>query len=176
PLGLTRWAPTEPPVTFLESGAYRIIFFPNYSGDPRIFSADELCATANGFVAIAEGSDDVSPAKFRRQVLASSLTDYIWDNQRTVQWSGLGHTIELSHGLITNGVRHAAVDGVAVNSPIWNADGLPFARLPFAASGHEPNPKAFPFTANGDRWNEFPAALFSAPEPRPSPKRRRPRS
>ncbi len=148
---------------FLESGSYRIIFFPNHAGEPRTFTAEELAATAAGFVAIPGWLDETPAPDFRRQVLAASLTDYIWDNQRVVQWRGLGRSLELSHGLLTNAVRYAAVDGVEVNGPAWEADGLPFAQLPLAGTGGEANPKPFPFRAEGDRWTEFPSAIFSAP-------------
>jgi len=163
PLGLRQWSPAVPPVVFLESGAYRMIFFPNYAGEPRQFTGDELSATVGGFVAIPGWSEEIPAADFRRRVLAATLTDFIWDNQHTVQWHGFGRSLELSHGVLTNGVRYAAVDGVEVSVPVWEADGLPFAQLPLADSARPPNPKPFPFKADGYRWNEFPSALFSSP-------------
>lgn len=163
PLGLRQWSAGMPPVLFLESGAYRLVFFPNYSGAPRRFTGEELLATTAGFVAIPASQDEISPADFRARVLAASLTDYIWNNQRIVQWRGWDRVLELSYGVLTNGVRYAAVDGMGVTSPVWSADGLAFAKLPLAGTGGEPNPQPFPFKADGYRWTEFPSALFVAP-------------
>ncbi len=163
PLGIRAWSTATPPVQFLESGAYRLVFFPNYEGEARQFTDDELKATAAGFIAIPASLDDFSEEEFRTQVLSAQLTDYIWNNQRIVQWSGFGRTLELSHGILTNGVRFVAVDGTAVNTPVWSADGLPFAELPLAGSALELNPKPFPFQPDGDRWSVFPSALFAKP-------------
>jgi hypothetical protein len=163
PLGAVPWAAGQAPVQFLESGAYRFIFFPNYVGEPRNFTSEQLCATAAGFVAIPGWTEEISAADFRRQVLAARLTDYNWDNQRTVQWRGCGRRLELSHGLLTHSVRYAAVDGREVDTPPWKADGLPFAQLPLAQTGAEPNPKPFPFTRAAGDWVEFPSRQFSLP-------------
>ncbi len=164
PLGLRQWSLEESPVKFLESGPYRLVYFPNYAGVSRQFTEAELRATTNGFVAIPASLDEISAADFRARVLAASLTDYIWNNQRTVQWRGWGRTLEMSHGLLSDGVRYASVDGVAVNPPVWSADGLPFSALPLTDTAGVPNPQPFPFGTGGAGWSEFPSHLFSRPE------------
>ena len=165
PLGIRRWSPAAPAVSFLESGSYRLVFFPNHQGEPRAFTEDELRATTNGFVAIATSDAECPDAEFRSRVLAAGLWDYIWNNQRVVQWHGFGRALELSYGVLTNGVRHAVIDGAAATTPAWSADDLPLARLPLADTGAQPNPWPFPFQAGGDRWSEFPSAILSAPAP-----------
>lgn len=164
PLGSVPWAAGQPPVQFLEAGNYRIIFFPSYAGASRNFTSEELCATAAGFVAIPGWTEETSSADFRRQVLNATLTDYVWDNQRVVQWRGLGRSLELSHGLQSNGVRYAAVDGREVESPAWQAEGMPFAQLPLAGTANQPNPKRFPFSMAPGDWVEFPSRQFSIPD------------
>jgi len=165
PLGVRRWASGTPEVVILGSGPYRVAMFPNHLGGARAFAEDELRATTSGFVAIAGSAEGGTEDKFRARVLAATLTDYIWNNQRIVQWRGCGHALELSYGVLTNGVRHAVVDGRAVATPPWEADGLPFAKLPLAGTGPQANPWPFPFRAEGYRWTEFPSVLLAAPGP-----------
>jgi hypothetical protein len=65
--------------------------------------------------------------------------------------------------LLTNSVRYAAVDGREVETPLWKAEGLPFAQLPLAGTAGEPNPKRFPFKRVAGDWVEFPSRQFSIP-------------
>lgn len=164
PLGVSRWSGNEPEATILRNGSYRFLFLPNYVGPERTFTPEELAATVNGFVSIAASREETSPEKFREAVLAASLRDTTWVNQRTIRWSGCGHTLELCCGIYSGGVRYATVDGLEVPLCAWSAAGLPHERLPVVHTAAQPNPYPFPYGAEADGWNEFPSRQMCHPD------------
>ncbi len=170
PLGIRRWGETTAEFRVLKSGNYRLLFFPNYEGNPQKFTTEELQGTTGGFVAICASLLDehqswedsrLMCSRFRDTVLESSHVDTIWGNQRTILWQGFGHTLEMSCGLITDGLRFATIDGKEPATPPWHADGLPIEALPFGRTGFHPNPYSFPYDKNADGWTTFPSARLT---------------
>jgi hypothetical protein len=162
PLGIRSWGGSTPEFSVIQSGAYRLLFFPNYQGEPRTFTREELLATTNGFVAVAVSRDETDMETFREMLRAAHLRDTIWINQRTLRWEGFGHVLEMSYGLLSDGLRFATIDGVEPAAVPWLADGLDHAQLPLTGTASQPNPCPYPYGENGDGWGVFPSAHLAS--------------
>lgn len=147
-----------PPPAILRNGAYRLLFLPNYTGPERTFTREELQTTTNGFVAMAATRAGTTAAAFRADVLAARLRDIIWINQRTIHWTGFGHTLELACGLLSDGARFATIDGREPANPVWQAGGLPHEHLPLSRTAARSNPYSFPYAIDAGGWTNFPCA------------------
>lgn len=157
PLGVRRWGDGTPEIEILRSGAYRVIFFPNYMGSARTFTEEELQGMTSGFVAGMASSEEMGSRKFREAMMEATANAATWINQCTLSWEGMGHRLELCHGLFSHGVRFATVDGRELETPIWQTEGLPHERLPLVSRAGEKNPYEFPYGENADGWDEFPS-------------------
>lgn len=164
PLGVTRWGNATPKFREIRSGAWRLLFFPNYEGPERTFTREELDGTTNGFVAVCSGLDETSDydsekgrEAFRRAVIESTLRDTVWVNLRTIFWEGSGDTMEMSYGLSSNRLRFAAINGIEPESSVWHADGLTRQSLPFTSRPSQKNPYPFPYGPGADGWEVFPS-------------------
>jgi hypothetical protein len=160
PLSVRRWSLDTPEFAIVQSGAYRLLCLPNYKGEERTFSLEEIKATTSGFVAMSGSLNEITREAFCEKVAATRVRDTGWMNQRTIHWEGFGHVLEMSAGMISNGLRFSTIDGEIPETPVWSALGLPRDRLPLMERRHEPNPYPFPYGPQADGWDAFPCFQF----------------
>ncbi len=144
PLNATDWGCNHS-VRLETVSNYQLISFYNYEGQSRVFTRAELGRTLNGFVAITSTADKETFEAFTARVLTAGLTDYFHFGNRIVDY-WLGSTrINACYHVEADRVRFATVNGQPYPRPVWSADGLPAARLPFLGSNPKPNTGRLPY-------------------------------
>lgn len=98
-------------------GAYLVVEYLNYEGEPRLFTAAELLPLRNGFVAVAEEAAGRDFAAWRRQVAQTTPHDrtmYAGGETREVEVEYEGTRLKLRFNHATESVQFATVNGRSV--------------------------------------------------------------
>jgi hypothetical protein len=144
PLNVTDWGRIEAMRIETEPEFQTISFF-NYEGEARMFTAEELGRTLNGFVVVIGLKAEEHWDAFRDRVKTAEVLDYFHFGSRVVRCR-VGQTVlGMSYAVKTDRVRYASINGKLVERPAWDADGLPAGRLPFLEKP-EPNTLELPYT------------------------------
>jgi hypothetical protein len=123
PLLLTNWGRSSA-VSLREQNGFLTICFDNYEGPARQFTRKELLETLNGFVAeIGSRKEYGSFARFRERVLKGTVSDEIFEQQRSTRYSRPGVQLDIAHSLYFGGVKYMLVDGKPQPRPLFQATG-----------------------------------------------------
>ena len=105
-------------VLIQEINGYLTISFCNYEGEPKRFTRKDLLLTRNGFVAELSSPLQESLAAFRARLDAATVRDELAaTDQRTVEYRRNGVRLSLSHSLLYDGLKFAAIEGKPQPTP-----------------------------------------------------------
>ncbi|WP_214628036.1 hypothetical protein [Paenibacillus agaridevorans] len=156
----------EPVSITLESNEnYKYIRIGLYKGEPKLFTSKELRLIFGGFVAEhASVSEYPSLDAFSQELESSRFTDYYWTTRRVRYRRPDGRArqaleFEASWSPGAMVPRYATVNGLRVEHPLVEIDGLNTEQLPFLNEPFQSIPPFFPWKDLSVAWGDMPSAI-----------------
>jgi len=128
----------EAAVRVEQANDYVVVSFVNYEGPSRDFARRGFLLTGNGFVCEVRSEAECSLDRFRADMAAVEVSDYLFacdHSRQTVlrrtRYTRLGLELDCEYSPVSEGVKHVAVNGRVPSQPVLEVTGLDLSRLPF---------------------------------------------
>lgn len=137
---------------------YGVLELVNYEGESRDFNEVELSHVLNGFVFTIEDKKNFSSLKeFHKTMSDCRVVDYMFNKHRFINFQRDEVDFDLTVSLTPFGVQTEAINGRAVERPVFACNQLDIAKLPFMSGKVERNFPFFPWdgldtTYFNDSW------------------------